>query len=174
MHTRRQQAIGCGCSLVGAAALIGFAAMLVGPYGFVLVVLLAILLLSGMAKYYYHRRRLVAEFRGRYGPEGKDLLIVYSDSPHWGEYIETNWLPRWGDRAVVFNRSRPWKGGQLEARLWFAIAGSAEHTPVAIVVPSRGRPRIVRFWRAFRERKHGDDTSLRAAELELDHILSER
>jgi hypothetical protein len=43
---------------------------------------------------------------------------------------------------------------------------------VAIVVPARGRTRIVRFWRAFRERKHGDDASLRAAEAQLDRILS--
>ena len=173
MHTRRQQAIGCGCSLAGLAVLIGFTVMLAGPYGLVVLGIVAVVVLSAIAKYHLHRWRLAAEFRRKYGPDGKDVLFVYSDSPHWGEYIEANWLPRWGDRAVVLNRSRPWKGDQLEARLWFAFAGSAEHTPVAIVVPRRGRTRVVRFWRAFRERKHGDAASLHAAEAQLDRILSE-
>jgi hypothetical protein len=173
MHTRRQQWIGCGCSLVGLAVLIGFAAMLVGPYGFVVVGIVALLAFSALAAYHLHRWRVAAEFRRIYGSQGKDVLIVYSDSPHWGAYIDANWLPRWGERAVMFNRSRPWRGEQIEARLWHAFAGNAEHTPVAIVVPRLGRPRVVRFWHAFRERKHGDDATLRAAEERLDQILSE-
>jgi hypothetical protein len=174
MHTRRQQAIGCGCSFLAFAALAALAASLVGPFGPAIIAAAVLVVVVAVAKYQLHRRRLLAEFRARYAPSGKDVLIVYSDSPHWGKYIEASWLTRWGDRAVVFNRSRPWKSEQIEARLWFAIAGSAEHTPVAIVVRPSGAPQIVRFWRAFRERKHGDDAALRAAEERLDAILSGR
>ena len=174
MRTRRQLWTGCGCSLLALAALIGLVASVVGPFALVIIGVAALIALATFATHQLRRRRVVARFRHTYAASGKDVLIVYSDSPHWGAYIDTNWLPRWGARAVMFNRSRPWHGEQVEAHLWRAFAGSAEHTPVAIVVPMRRRPRVVRFWRAFRQRKHGDESALRAAEEQLDQMLSER
>ena len=173
MHTRRQQWIGCGCCLLGAAALVGLFAMVGGPFAPFVVGAAVLVVLVSAAAYQLHRWKTVAEFRATYGVAGKDVLIVYSNSPHWGEYIESHWVARWGERAVMFNRSRPWSAEQIEARLWRAWAGGAEHTPVAIVVPASGRTRVVRFWRAFRDRKHGDVAKLRAAEEELARMLGE-
>ena len=85
----------------------------------------------------------------------------------------TRWLPRWGDRAIAFDRSRPWREDQVEARLWRALAGPVEHTPVVIVVPAHGKVQIVRFWLAFRDYKHGKDRRLREAEARLAVILGE-
>jgi hypothetical protein len=117
--------------------------------------------------------RAIAAFRAVHRDTGKDVLVVYTDSPHWKEYIETRWLPRWGDRAIAFDRSKPWREDQPEARLWRAVAGAVEHTPVVIVVPRRGRVQIVRFFLAFRDHKHGNDRRLRDAEARLARILGD-
>ena len=97
----------------------------------------------------------------------KDLLIVLTDSPHWKPYIEEHWLSRWSQRAVVFNRSRPWANNQPEARLWNALKGVREHTPLAVVIRNGRKPRVIRFFNAFRDFKHGKEGALRAKEQEL-------
>jgi len=37
---------------------------------------------------------------------GRDILLVYSDSPIWHDYIEERILPHLGERAVVLNWSQ--------------------------------------------------------------------
>jgi hypothetical protein len=165
--------MGIGCCLLVAAGVIGFAATLVGPFGPVIVTAAILVVAAAIVRHQLHRLLAAREFRATYGEEGKDVLIVYTDSPHWGAYIEANWLPRWGERAVVLNRSLPWSPEQVDARLWRAVAGNAEHTPVVIVVSANGRARIVRFWRAFRDYQHGFESALISAENELELILSE-
>ena len=117
----------------------------------------------------------VRRFRAAWLPQGKDLLLVYSNSPHWKAYVQQNWLPRWGHRAVVLNWSdrRLWRRDRrAEVALFRAFAGQHECNPLAIVVPATGRHvEVVRFWQAFREYKHGQDRLLRAAEAELDERL---
>ncbi len=171
--TRRQQWLACGgcvVALAGLFALLVWAAGALGPLVFVfaLAVLAVVVWRSVLA-----RRRAIAAFRAANRATGKDVLVVYTDSPHWKEYIETQWLPRWGDRAIAFDRSQPWREDQVEARLWRAVAGTAEHTPVVIVVPPRGKVQIVRFWLAFRDFKYGKDKRLRDAEARLATILGE-
>lgn len=117
------------------------------------------------------RRAAIREFRRIYGATGRDLLIVYTDSANWAPHIERRWIPRWQERAVVLNRSKPWKYEQPEARLWSALGGSLEHTPLAVVVPKTGRVRVIRFWRAFRDYKHGKPGRLMSAEKELASAL---
>ena len=102
---------------------------------------------------------------------GKHLLVVYTDSPHWAPVIEREWLPRWTDEAVFFNRSRPWKAGQIEARLWRSARGQ-EHTPLAIIVPPSGKVAAVRLFRAFRDHKHGKSSALRNAERAIQEGLA--
>jgi hypothetical protein len=60
-----------------------------------------------------------------------------------------------------------------EVALFRAFAGDREFNPLGIVIPKKGRAaRVVRFWRAFREYKHGKDRLLRAAEAELEACLN--
>lgn len=117
----------------------------------------------------------VLRFRAAYPV--KNLLLVYSNSPHWQRYVEETWLPRWGERAIVLNWSErhTWKRSP-EVGLFRAFlkgAGFArEYNPAAIVVPPTGRRvRVVRFWRAFRDFKHGRDRLLRQAEADLQNAL---
>ena len=124
----------------------------------------------------WRKRRAVRRFRAAWRTEGRDLLLVYSNSPNWQQYVEETWLPKWGDRAVVLNWSErsKWKRPvPPEVALFRAFAGAREFNPLAIVVPARGRKvHVVRFWPAFREYKHGKDRLLRAAEADLDRCLS--
>ena len=171
--TRLRQWLGCGgCVVVlaGLFALLVWAAGALGPLLFVIALAVAAVIVW---RYVLARQRAIAAFRAAYAGTGKDVVVVYTDSPHWKEYIETRWLPRCGDRAIGLNRSKPWREDQPEARLWRAVAGTAEHTPVVIVVPPRGKVQIVRFWLAFRDFKHGKDKRLREAEARLATILGE-
>lgn len=122
---------------------------------------------AGSALYGYWLR---TRWDRTFGRAGKRILLVYSRSPHWQDYIEQNWLPRLEGRIIVLNWSdratwrRPFS---LEVRVFRHWAGDREFNPLAILFPSRGRVRTVRFWRAFRDFKHAKDSQLRKAEEEL-------
>ena len=136
-----------------------------------LLVLAALAAIIILAKLVRRWRRVVAVRRFRAAFGSKDLLLVYTDSPHWKDYSETNWVGRWSDRVVILNRSRPWSRIEPQAALWLRLKGFVEHTPLAIIVPQQGPVRIVRFFKAFRDFKHGDAAPLHAAESELVEAL---
>lgn len=128
----------------------------------------------GLAWDRWRRARLRKAFTARWREAGKDLLLVYSDSPNWKDYVEGNWLPRWQARAVVLNWSRrtAWDADHpLEAAVFRRWAGDREFNPIAIVIPPRGPVTVVRFWRAFRDYRHGKDRALRLAERRLAEAL---
>jgi hypothetical protein len=118
--------------------------------------------------------RAVRAFRRTWGVQGKDLLIVYSNSPHWQRYIEEEWLPHWRERAVILNWSHraQWTDGP-EVELFRAVVGRKEHNPVAIVVPQTGAIKVLRFWRAFREMAQGKEQTFRTIEAQLEALLNE-
>ena len=167
--------IGRAIPLLGCGAILGILAVLIvktGGRAIGVLIALAVALLVVLAVVRIrHRLMAVKQFRQAYGTAGKDLLIVYTASPHWEEYIEREWLPRWGERAVVLNRSKPWKPNSAEANLWFAHRTGREHTPLAVVIPLRGRVKVVRFFKAFRDHKHGKGAALQAKERELEAAL---
>ena len=122
---------------------------------------------------HWQLRDAVTAFRNAHQPARKDLLIVYTASPHWQPYIEENWIPRWQERVVPLNRSEPDWQNRPEAALWQRLAGRNDHTPIAIVVRKRGMPRVIRFFPAFRDYKHGKTGTLQAKEMELENALRE-
>jgi hypothetical protein len=50
------------------------------------------------------------------------------------------------------------------------MAGTAEHTPVVIVVPRHGAARVVRFFLAFRDRRSRENDVM-GAEAEVERLL---
>jgi hypothetical protein len=99
---------------------------------------------------------------------------VYSNSPNWQTYVEQNWLPQLESVAVVLNWSErhTWpERHPFEAQIFRMWAGAEEFNPIAIVIPVDGAVRVIRFWQAFRDYKHGKDRTLRAAEAELEAAL---
>jgi hypothetical protein len=79
---------------------------------------------------------LRSRFWLRYGRNGKFILFVYSNSPNWREYIESNILPRIDGHAVTLNwseRKKWYAEHRLEQKILGRWAGAREFNPVAIV-----------------------------------------
>ena len=168
----RDRLILFGCS-AATFALLGYAAYAVVTFRAARFGIAALILCIPVAILIERWRlgRALSAFRDAYGSRGKDLLIVYSASPHWQAYIDHNWVSRWRDRVVVLNRSAPdWKA-RPETALWRRLTGPTNHTPVAIIVPVHGTPTLVRFYSAFRDFKHGKVAALHAQEQALERAL---
>jgi hypothetical protein len=132
------------------------------------------LVLAYAAAYVAFTRLVLWYFRLVHVVRGRDLLIVYSNSPHWQAYVEREWLPRWRDRAVVLNWSerKQWPRSTPAVLLFRAFTGYQAFNPVAMVVPRWwGGPTVVPFWQAFRDLKHGNSLALRHAEGQLEEAL---
>ncbi len=102
--------------------------------------------------------------------KGRPVLFVYSESPNWQTYIESNILPHISERAVILNWSerRLWSSSSpWEARFFRRFAGDRDFNPLALVLCENGRIKTVRFHQAFLDFKHGKESALRAAEAEL-------
>lgn len=67
----------------------------------IIVALLCTLVLVAQTAKWWQEWRAVRRFRAAWEPRGKDLLLVYSNSPHWKAYVEERWLPRWGHRRCA-------------------------------------------------------------------------
>ena len=134
--------------------------------------------LGGWAHHAWQGWRLRHTFEAAHGRHGRRLILVYSRSPHWQAYIEQHWLPRYAAQAVVLNWSdrSTWRAlspTPVEIALFERHAGRAEYNPLVIGVPARGTVRVIRFWQAFRDFKHGREHALRRAEADLDTLAAE-
>jgi hypothetical protein len=107
-------------------------------------------------------------------PRGRRVLFVYSNSPTWQAYVEAEILPRLPPRAVVLNWSdrKNWPRFSLSTWLFDTFAGSREFNPIAIVFRPLAPPRRFRFWRAFRDYRHGRPQSLRQIEADLFRFIA--
>lgn len=108
-----------------------------------------------------------------WGPLGKRVLFVYSNSPVWQQYIEQNILPRLPETAVVLNWSerRIWNRMTLAYLAFRFFGGSREFNPLAVVVRPFRWARCFRFWQSFRDFKHGKTQSLMKVETEFFESL---
>ena len=89
---------------------------------------------------------------------GTYVLFVYSDSPVWKAYIEQHILPRLPSKSVVLNWSerRRWSRWSLGAAVFRHFGGHRDFNPMAIVIRPLQWGETFRFWRAFRDYKHGE------------------
>ena len=141
------------------------------PLAGFLLILLALILLPFVLLYQaIYSYWLQIRFWRLHGSKGRFILFVYSDSPNWKEYIESCILPQIENQAVVLNWSerREWQETSLiEAKAFHHWAGKKEFNPLAIIFSRSGRVTVIRFWRAFRDRKHGSDKLLKETESSL-------
>lgn len=136
---------------------------------FALLIILAPLLLItvvfGLACSALYKACLRAAIWTWWSLRGHGILFVYSDSPVWHDYIAANILPRLAGRAVVLNWSRRAAWRFSLARLAFHhFGGQREFNPLAVVFRPLRRERTFRFWRPFRDYKHGRPEALHALE----------
>ena len=108
-----------------------------------------------------------------WSPVGMRVLFVYSNSPVWQSYIEDNILPRLPQGSVVLNWSERgcWRWWSLSAAVFHFFGGSREFNPLAVVVRPLRRVRVFRFWRAFRDAKHGNREALSLLETQFFSYL---
>ncbi len=156
---------------------------------FTLILIAPLLLLAGFVALlifvvvypfiFAYRQWLKFRFWQRHGKHGRFVLFVYSDSPNWKDYIEANILPRIESHVVILNWSkrREWERiNPLEAQIFNHWAGRVEFNPMALVFSPSGKIKEVRFWRAFRDFKHGKERLLKEAEsllfTEVERIAS--
>jgi hypothetical protein len=180
-------------TLASEAAGLGCVVMLIP-----LLIVLSPLIAVGVVVDRYREGALRRRFVRTHGPESRGIL-VYSNSPNWQGYIETNWLPRIGNRLVILNWSERGQWSErfpLEASLARSL-GEREFNPAAIVLlpnattsvlgewlravrhldlvgmlsPGAPSREVVRFFRPFKDFKHGKDDALRTAEARLWHLL---
>ncbi|PID57494.1 hypothetical protein CSB45_06590 [candidate division KSB3 bacterium] len=144
--------------------------LLLAPVVFLLLIpLLPLFILYGVYQF-FNGLWLSYKFRKQYASEGKYILFVYSESPNWQEYIETNIVPVLEGKTVFLNWSKraEWrKRKPIEAKILFHWGGDTEFNPMAIIFAKRWRIKTVRFHQAFKHYKHGKDKLLREKEEEL-------
>lgn len=105
---------------------------------------------------------------------GINVLVVYSDSPYWQEYIETQLIPKLPPTTVVLNWSerRKWKSLSLPVLAFRLFGGSSEFNPLVVVFRPFRWTRTFRFWKPFRDYKHGKTTNLEELESKLFQHLT--
>jgi hypothetical protein len=117
---------------------------------------------------------LNCQFRSRWGPAGKHILFVYSESRYWQEYIEGNIVPSIKNKAVFLNESKrsEWeKSMPLEAKALLHWGGDSEFNPIAIVFASSGKVKTINFYKAFEDLDQGKNKLLKEKEAELYEYL---
>ena len=156
---------------------------------FALILMTPLLLLAGFVVLLFYvvaypfilsyRQWLTFHFWQRHGKHGRFILFVYSDSPNWKDYIEANILPRIESHAFTLNWSKrkEWQRiNPFEAKVFHHWAGDKEFNPMALVFSPGGKVQDVRFWRAFRDFKHGKEGLLKQSErllfTEVERIAS--
>jgi len=107
---------------------------------------------------------------------GRDVILITSESPIWSDYIRENILPRVENRALVMNwtERRFWRQDMpIAARAYQRWSGEKGMVPSVILV--RGFWKIENFslYQAFRDYKHGKQTTLREIEDKLLSTLRE-
>lgn len=88
---------------------------------------------------------------------GTRVLFVYSNSPVWREYLQREVVPRLPRKTVVLDWSerRKWRPWSLDVLAFRYFGGHREYSPMAVVFRPFHWARTFRFYRAFRDFKHG-------------------
>ena len=142
----------------------------ISPILFVAFLFLGIALLFYGLWHRMYRLYLRLWFEVTLGSAGKRVLLVYSRSPNWQAYVESKWLPRLEPHVVIVNWSdrSTWRGSPaLPVRLFRLYGGRRYDNPMVVLFPPGGRARVIRFFKAFRDLKHGKALALNKAEAQL-------
>jgi len=100
---------------------------------------------------------------------GTKLLLVYSDSPVWHDYIEENLIPRLPDSTIVLNWSqrRSWRWYSLPVMVLRYFGGTREFNPMVIAFRPFRWATTFRCWQAFKDYKHGNKQTLDSMERDM-------
>ena len=115
------------------------------------------LALFALASHVLYRALLYLLIWALWLPKGKDVLLVYSDSPIWHEYMTTQVLPQLQGRAVVLNWSEraKWPQLSLAVAVFHHFGGARDFNPLVVLFKPLRTANIYRFWSAFKDWKRG-------------------
>lgn len=91
-----------------------------------------------------------------WGCRGRDVLVVYSDSPIWHDYMEMEVIEPLGNRAIVLNWSER-KTWHRSISVWafHRFGGHREFNPLVVVIKPFRMAKTFRFFQAFKTFKKG-------------------
>jgi hypothetical protein len=140
-----------------------------------LLILIYIIAIPFMIPKLIHGFFLRSSFRKIAIKQGKFILFVYSDSPNWKPYIETNILPKVQEHATILNWSERsiWDNKSWAVRTFKHWGGQVDFNPVAIVFCNLLKVKVFRFYQPFLEYKHGKVNSLQTVETQLFELVHE-
>tara|TARA_R110000868_G_C10545826_1_gene735414 strand:- start:64 stop:543 length:480 start_codon:yes stop_codon:yes gene_type:complete len=143
--------------------------LLLIPIGLFLVIFVAPLFLLALLWKKVVGFWLNFRFRLKHNFPDKEILFIYSNSPIWLEYIEESLLDKLQHNAVFLNWSErsKWNSSQLEVKVFRHWADDKEFNPMAIVFEENLKVRTIRFYKAFKNRNHGDERLLKLKQKEL-------
>lgn len=144
----------------------------------VVVLLLPLLIplaLFALATYLVHGAALYTIVWLCWSTRGKNVLLVYSDSPIWHDYIEENIIPRLPRSTTILNWSqrRTWRWYSLAVMIVRFFAGTREFNPMVVAFRPFRRARTFRFWQAFKDYKHGNKRTLDSVERDMFAYLAQ-
>lgn len=143
--------------------------LLLIPIGLILVIFVAPVFLLSLIWKKITGFWLNFRFRSKHNFPEKNVLFIYSNSPSWKDYIEENLLGKLQPNAVFLNWSErsKWNSSQLEVKVFNHWANDKEFNPMAIVFQENRKVRTIRFYKAFKNRTHGDEKLLELKQKEL-------
>lgn len=126
------------------------------------------ILLFGFVARLYTRARLRLKW-----PKGQYILFTYSESENWSQYIEESILPEIEEYSLIINRSKDqkWKSEFKLERRAIELWANINVNPVAIVFEPNKKVKIIPFYEAFRDLKHGKHQAINAKCQELFQCL---
>jgi hypothetical protein len=116
------------------------------------------LVVIAITSHFLYRTALYLLVWGLWLSRGKDILLVYSDSPIWHEYMATQVLPLVQERAVILNWSErnKWPRWSVGVAVFHHFGGARDFNPLVVLFQPLRLAKVFRFWSAFRDWKHGD------------------
>jgi hypothetical protein len=108
---------------------------------------------------------------------GRRVLLLYSNSPAWQDYIDENIIPRLPENTIILNWSerKQWKRSHpFSSRVCSYFGGEREFNPMVLVFRPLHKTEVFRFWQPFRDYKHGNPATLKETERQLFISLRDR
>lgn len=143
---------------------------------FLLIGLLVTIFFPIIFGYFLWDVYLRLQFLRVYKIHGQFILLVYSDSPDWKSFIENNWLRIIRPYSIVLNWSerKKWNSWSWPVQAFKHWGGGKNFNPMAIVLAGGFKIKVIRFYEAFKDFKHGKEEPLRTAENQLFEFVKAR
>ena len=111
-----------------------------------------------------------------YCSRGTNVLFIYSNSPIWKDYVEANILPKLPTSTITLNWSErsQWKSCSLSTIVFRHFGGDTEYNPMGIVFRPWRRAKVFKFWKPFKDFKHGNTDSLNKLQSDFLNLIQQQ